>query len=208
MIVLPLAWTLLTVSLWTLGSSQILKQELVKIRYPEILSTAAIDCDCVNISCDYVYWFRSSHDHRKLEFLGKSNNADRTTHGVGVDATRFKFSRQSMSFTLRIINLTEKDTGIYSCVLKDRKNTEMWKPGILLRPGVIPPTLAPKTKPKPPVKSVCRCPTENSSQDGCGSLVLWPSVGLVAALALALICTLYYFSRLPKKCRHHFVKRR
>ncbi|XP_075952241.1 T-cell surface glycoprotein CD8 beta chain [Anarhichas minor] len=206
MILLPLAWTLLTASLWTLGSSQILQREPVKIRYPEILSTEAIECVCVNISCDSVYWFRSIHDQRKVEFLGKCNNADRTNYGANVDTTRFKLSRQSMSFTLRIINVTEEDTGIYSCILKDRQNTEMWKPGILLRPGVVPPTLAPKTKPKPPVKSVCRCPTENPSQDGCSSLVQWLSVGLVAALALALICTLYYFSRLPKKCRHHLVK--
>ncbi|KAM6947108.1 T-cell surface glycoprotein CD8 beta chain [Lycodopsis pacificus] len=207
--VLPLAWTLLTASLWTLGSSQILQREPVKIRYPEILSTEAIECDCTNISCDSVYWFRSIQDHRKLEFLGKCNNADRAYHGHQVDKTRFKLNKQSMSFMLRIINVTENDTGIYSCVLKDRQNTEMWKPGILLRPGVIPPTSAPlpKAKPKPPVKPVCRCPTENPSPDGCGSLVLWPSVGLVTALALALICTLYYFSRLPKKCRHHSVKR-
>lgn len=40
-----------------------------------------------------------------------------------------------MSFPLRIINVTEKDAGIYSCVLRDKKNTEMWKTGILLRPG-------------------------------------------------------------------------
>lgn len=40
-----------------------------------------------------------------------------------------------MSFALRIINVTEKDAGIYSCVLKDKKNTEMWKTGTLLQPG-------------------------------------------------------------------------
>ncbi|XP_044031493.1 uncharacterized protein cd8b [Siniperca chuatsi] len=209
MIPLPLVWTLLTVSLWTSGSSQILQQETARVLYPKILSTEVIECDCVNISCDTVYWFRSISNHSKVQFLGKCNNADRATYGEGVETARFKLSRRSsMSFMLRIINVSEADAGIYSCILKDRKNTEMWKPGIFLRPGVIPPTLPPKTKPKPPVKSVCRCSKKNSSQDGCGSLILWPLVGLIAALALALICTLYYFSRLPKKCRHHFVKKR
>ncbi|XP_078104086.1 uncharacterized protein cd8b [Sander vitreus] len=207
MILLPLAWTLLTVSLSTSGSSQILQQEPVNNLYAKILSTEEIGCDWGNISFDSVYWFRSISNHRKVEFLGQCTIV-RPTYGANVDKTRFKFISKSMSFTLRIINVTEEDAGIYSCVLKSRKtNTEIWKPGTLLLPGVTPPTLPPKAKPKPTVKSVCRCPRKKSSQ-GCGSLVLWPLVGLIAALALALICTMYYFSRLPKKCRHHFVKRR
>ncbi|KAM8756801.1 T-cell surface glycoprotein CD8 beta chain isoform 1-T1 [Acanthopagrus schlegelii] len=209
MIPLPLAWTLLTVYLWTpvLGSNLILHQEPPTVLYPKILSTESIECDCGNISCEYVYWFRSISDHSEVQFLGKWNNAGRAHYGEGVDEARFKvYRRNSMSFPLRIINVTEKDAGIYSCVLKDKKNTEMWKTGILLRPGVVPPTLPPKVVPKrrPPT---CRC-TKNSKQEGCGSLILWPLVGLIAALAVALICILYYFSRLPKKCRHHFVKKR
>ncbi|XP_045932087.1 T-cell surface glycoprotein CD8 beta chain [Micropterus dolomieu] len=208
MIPLPLAWTLLTVSLWTSGSSQILQQETVNVLYPKIHSTEVIECDCLNISCDSVYWFRSISSQIILQYLGKCNNADRATYPNGVEEARFRFSKKSTSFMLRIINVTEEDTGIYSCVLKDRKNTEMWKPGIHLRPGVVPPTPPPKTKNKPPANSVCRCSKKSSSQDGCGYLILWPLVGLIAALALALICILYYFSRLPKKCRHHFVKKR
>ncbi|XP_029287976.1 uncharacterized protein cd8b [Cottoperca gobio] len=203
MIVLPLAWTLLTASLWTSGSSQILLQEPVNTLYPEILSTQSIECDCAN--GDSVYWFRSISNHNKIQFLGQCNQANRVSYGKDVNQTRFIFrSKSTTSFVLHIMSVTEEDAGTYSCVLSGKKNTETWKPGILLRPGETPPTLPPKTK--PPVKSVCHC--KISSQDGCGSLVLWPLVGLIAALALALICTLYYFSRLPKKCRHRFVKKR
>ncbi|XP_040015048.1 zinc finger matrin-type protein 1 isoform X3 [Xiphias gladius] len=209
MIPLPLAWTLLTVSLWTVGSSQILLQEPVKVLYPKISSQETIECDCVNPSCESVFWFHTNPGHDKVQFLGKHNNADRVTYGAGVSETKFKFRKSgSMSFELSIQGVKEEDTGIYSCVLKGKSNTDTWKPGILLRPGVTPPTSPPKTKPKPPVKSICRCPKKTPSQNGCGSLVLWPLVGLTAVLALALICTLYYFSRLPKKCRHHFAKKR
>ncbi|KAM7006177.1 uncharacterized protein cd8b [Tautogolabrus adspersus] len=242
MIPLTLAWTLLIGSLSTsvLGQSQgpspTLLQESVKVRYPILLSTEGIECDCVNISCDNVYWFHSNPNYQKVQFIGQCNSANRGIYGNGVDEKRFKMSKKStMSFMLRIINVTLEDTGIYSCVLKDRKYTEMWKPGVLLLPGglyaqlsndyfsallshywfeclfglyltVMAPTVPPVTKPKTTVSSVCHCSEGNSSQDGCGSLILWPLVGIIATLALALICILYYFSRLPKKCRHHFVK--
>nr|XP_046240436.1 uncharacterized protein cd8b [Scatophagus argus] len=209
MILLPLAWTLWTVSFWTSGSSLILQQEAVAVFYPPILSTPVVDCECSKFTCNFIYWFRIVSNHSKLEFLGRYNYADRYNHGVGVNQARFKFGRRSSTvFTLHIINVTEEDAGVYSCVLKDRENAEVWKSGILLRPGGVAPTLPPTTKPKPPVKSGCRCTKKNSPQGGCGSLILWPLVGLIGALAVALLCILYYFSRLPKKCRHKFVKKR
>ncbi|XP_026202750.1 T-cell surface glycoprotein CD8 beta chain [Anabas testudineus] len=206
MILLQLAWTLLTVLQWTAdGSSQILQTETV-IVYPKIHSSETMECECINITCDSVYWFRTIPNEGSAKFLGRCNNAERVSHGTDVEQARFKLNKRGMSFVLRIINVTHKDAGIYSCLLKDKNNREMWKPGFLLQPGGTPPTLPPKTKPKPPVKPVCTC-KNNPSQDGCGCLVLWPLVGLIAGLVLAIICTLYYFSRLPKKCRHHFVKR-
>ncbi|XP_020503621.1 T-cell surface glycoprotein CD8 beta chain isoform X1 [Labrus bergylta] len=212
---IPLTLALLIGSLPTsvLGQSQgpspSLLQESVKVQYPKIFSTEIIECDCLNFSCDYVYWFHSNPDQQKVQFIGYCNSANRDSYGIGVDEKRFKITKKSsMSFTLRINNLTEEDTGIYSCVLKGRKNMEVWKSGVLLLPGVMLPTVPVKTKPKPTVRSVCRCSERKSSQDGCGSLILWPLVGIIASLALALIFILYYFSRLPKKCRHHFVKKR
>ncbi|CAB1422824.1 unnamed protein product [Pleuronectes platessa] len=84
MTTLPLAWTLLTVSLCTAGSSQILVQEPVKVLYPEISSLENIECDCIN-SCDSVYWFRRTSLQHDLQFLGKCNTAERVTYGTGVE---------------------------------------------------------------------------------------------------------------------------
>uniref|UniRef100_A0A3P8RTV0 Cd8 beta n=1 Tax=Amphiprion percula TaxID=161767 RepID=A0A3P8RTV0_AMPPE len=194
MILLPLAWALLTASLWKSGSSQTLLEDPITERYPEIHSNETIDCDCVHSHCDFVYWFYSNLNTGKVQFLGKCNNADRDIYGPDVKKGHFKIQKRGgMSFVLRIIDVTEADAGIYSCVLKDKSQNELWKPGVFLRPGVTPPTPPPKIKPKPR-PSFCRCPAKNPP-DGCGSMILWPLVGLVASLALALICTLYYFSR-------------
>ncbi|XP_034442442.1 signal-regulatory protein gamma [Hippoglossus hippoglossus] len=209
MTTLPLAWTLLTVSLWTAGSSQILLQEPVKVLYPAISTQENIECNCIN-SCDSVYWFRRTPHHSDLQFLGKCNNAERVNFGADVDQARFKLSKRgNTAFVLRIDSVKAEDAGTYSCILKDKSGQDTWRPGTVLRPGETPPTAPPKPKPKPPVKSVCRCsPKKKPTHDGCDYLVLWPLVGATAGLALALICTLYYFSRLPKKCRHNFVKMR
>ncbi|KAM4587254.1 signal-regulatory protein gamma [Odontesthes bonariensis] len=204
MIPVLLAWTL-TASVWTLGSSQFQRGDPVNVLYPAISSDETIDCECVNIFCDNVYWFRTVPTEGKLEFLGKCNNAERVTYGE-VNITRYKFSKRGgASFVLRILGVTEADAGIYSCVLKDsRKETEIFRPGFLLRPGETPPTIRPTTKPRP--KMPCRC--KKHPQGSCDSRFLWPLVGLAAGLVLAILFTLYYFSRLPKKCHHHFVKKR
>ncbi len=119
-----------------LGSSLILLQENAKEFYPELLSNVTIECDCVNISCASVLWFRTIPSNNKVQFLGYSNNADRFSHGKDVKAARFKFSRRSNGpYLLRIIKVTQEDEGFYSCVLRDLRGAEVWRPGNLLWPG-------------------------------------------------------------------------
>ncbi|XP_024126310.1 uncharacterized protein cd8b [Oryzias melastigma] len=204
MIPLGPAWILVTVSVWTFGSVEALPRKDFKVLYPPINSNEAVDCHCDQ--CDYALWFRTVPGGSKVEFLGRCNNADRVT-GPFAENKRFKFSRKGLSFELRIINVTAEDTGIYSCILGDNKvKNEMFWPGALLLPGVSPPTLPPTTTTKKPVRPLpCLC---IETFEGCDSQVLWPLVGVLAGLALTIFCTLYYFSRLPKKCRHNFVKKR
>ncbi|XP_077429460.1 uncharacterized protein cd8b isoform X2 [Vanacampus margaritifer] len=197
-----LAWTLLTTCLWSLGSGQFL-QQAASILHPQLLSTQFIQCDCINIICESVIWFRTIPNHNKVQFLGRLNNAKRLVYGDNVDTSRFQLSKKnSEAFTLRIGNVAKEDTGTYSCILKDRKNEELWQPGVLLLPQESLPTKPPES----PRKLDCGC-IKTSAAGDCDSLILWSLVGLATVMMTTLICTLYYFSRLPKKCRHHFVKR-
>lgn len=117
-------------------SGHILLQKPVTVLYPKISSQAVIECDCVNISCKSVLWFRSTRSVGNLQFLGTCNNANRFTHGAGVAKERFQFDKRgTSSFVLRIANVMEEDGGIYSCVLKDMGPTHVWNPGSVLRPG-------------------------------------------------------------------------
>lgn len=113
-----------------------LQKEPAVILYPELLSTKAIDCDCGVFPCDIVHWFRSVSHHGQVQYLGRNNNANRPVHENGVDSKKFLFHRRSStSFTLTVVNMTEEDTGMYSCVLIDKKRNEEWKSGVLLLPG-------------------------------------------------------------------------
>ncbi|XP_015240801.1 PREDICTED: uncharacterized protein LOC107091404 [Cyprinodon variegatus] len=204
----PLAWFLLTTSIWTLSWSQIMPPETTKFVFPKINSTESIDCECSSSDCANVYWYRAVPSVGKVEYIGRCNNAERFVFGPAYEKqqSRFKCSKRSSGFALRIINVNKGDAGIYSCVLTLKDSVEKFNPGTVLRPGEIPPTTPPVTKAKP--KPRCPCNRKTPPQDGCASLVLWPLVGVAVGLALGLLCLLYYFSRLPKKCHHHFVKKR
>lgn len=117
----------------SVGSAPVLFQQKLTVLYPKINSPETIECDCLNYSCDSVFWFRiNSSNH--IDVIGKLNNADRVTWGK-VDSTKYKLNKRSTtSFVLRVNKVTEADKGIYSCVLK-HTNNEVWKPGTLLLPG-------------------------------------------------------------------------
>nr|XP_061788451.1 uncharacterized protein LOC133578220 isoform X1 [Nerophis lumbriciformis] len=196
-----LAWSFLVASLWTSGSAQVLQDSNSKRVYPQLLSAQAIDCDCTNMSCNAAQWFRTLFSSNQVQYLGRINSAERIFHGDDVDPEKFKFSRKRSdeAFTLHVVNVTQDDAGTYSCVSTNKRKQEMWQAGVLLLPGVTPPTFPPDSTPLTPD---CSC----TLQDVCDSLILWSLAGLTSVLMLTLVFTLYYFSRLPRKCRHHFVK--
>nr|XP_057923664.1 uncharacterized protein cd8b isoform X2 [Doryrhamphus excisus] len=135
---LPLAAEaiLLMASLWTSGSGQILLHTEAKFLYPELNSTQIIQCDCVNSTCNSVFWFRALLSHDKVQYLGRMNSADRHYYGNNVEKTRFKMSKKNNeAFMLHIINVAKDDAGSYLCILTDRRNQELWNPGVVFLPG-------------------------------------------------------------------------
>lgn len=114
----------------------ILQQDQLLVLYPELHGNGTIACDCRSSQCDSVYWFRIIPATGQVQFLGKLNNANVFSPGNNVNGRHFESRRKTRtSFLLKIINVTEEDAGVYSCVLKERTAKEVWKSGILLLPG-------------------------------------------------------------------------
>lgn len=211
---LTLAWA--AICFWTSVSSQF-PEKMLLVRYPKISDNETLNCDCNN-RCDEVFWFRSGYETNGsdiFQFLFHASKIERVSYRPGMSKTEidhFKISvRESgttVTFSLRIINVTEKDAGIYSCVFRNQ-NLSLWRPGFQLRPGESPPTSPLVTKSPQKLNPICRCTkNKNNHSKGCGTMVFWPLVGILLGLAVALISTLYYCSRLPRKCRHQFAKKR
>ncbi|XP_052329799.1 uncharacterized protein LOC127910365 isoform X7 [Oncorhynchus keta] len=190
----PLGLVWIMVCLMTTVSCQTLSEPDF-VRYPRINDTEVLTCECSSRSCQTVFWFRTLHNNLDIQFLLLSlNNAGRTNHEASVDKHRFQASKRDggskMTFTLHIINISSEDAGLYTCVLQNQKENELWRPGVLLRPGETRPTLLPVTKPQPQgiPNSIPngRCTKSNyQTPKGCGSKVLWPLVGVLLALAVA-----------------------
>ncbi|KAK1788438.1 hypothetical protein P4O66_016870 [Electrophorus voltai] len=176
------------------------------ILYPSIGSSETLNCKCPDHQCQRVFWYRILHSNDTPQFLVFCNSANTVSYGPGISATRFKTNtdeRSEITYSLRITGLQKDDAGFYSCLLNSQKQRdfkELFPPGYYLRPGEHPPTLAPTVKtPKPTKPRLCR--SNYQPPKGCKPLVLWPSVGVLLALAVALISTLYYFSS-EYTCKH------
>lgn len=181
-------------------------QATSNVFYSKINGTQSLNCECPDHTCQEVFWYRYLESRNTLQFLMYVNSASREQHGENIIVSKFKgtvSTGQKVIYTLRIMELQEDDAGFYSCMFK----TKSFVPaGYYILPGVNPPTVQPPTvKTQKPMKP-CSCKASHYSRKGCEHWVLWPGIGALLLLAITLAGTLYYFSRLPKKCRHRFTK--
>ncbi|KAJ8262929.1 hypothetical protein COCON_G00153860 [Conger conger] len=199
-----LAWT---ACLWAAVIVQSI-QALV-IQYPKLNSNESIHCECTDAKCQAVVWFwHPRHRPSELQYLYYHNVVDNTW---SIDKGKYKGGRKmgwKTVFSLMVIGVAESDAGRYFCQTLLPGSREIPSlPGVELRPGEKAPT-PPPPPPPPKIPLPCRCrPVPKNNPRGCGYLVLWPLMGVLASLAVVLIATLFYFSRLPKKCRHRLVKK-
>ncbi|XDV38415.1 hypothetical protein PO909_007830 [Leuciscus waleckii] len=183
-------------------------QATSNVFYTKINGTQSLNCECPDHTCQEVFWYRYLESTNTLQFLMYVNSAGREKHDENIAASKFKGTVSTVKnvvYTLRIMELQEDDAGLYSCMFKTKNFVPA---GYYIMPGVNPPTVQPPTaKTQKPVKvnKNCFCNKKNSPK-GCEHLVLWPGIGALLLLAITLAGTLYYFSRLPKKCRHRFTK--
>ncbi|XP_018918553.1 uncharacterized protein cd8b [Cyprinus carpio] len=191
--------------IWMAAASLATIQATPYVLYTKINGSETITCECPDHSCQEVFWYRYLERTKTLQFLLYCNSAGRERHGENLSATRFKglvSSGQRVVYTLRITGLQENEIGFYSCMFKTKNTMPV---GYYIMPGVNPPTVQPPTVKTKTPKKTCNCKPPMSPK-GCEQSVLWPGIGALLLLAITLAGTLYYFSRLPKKCRHRFTK--
>ncbi|XP_077050064.1 uncharacterized protein cd8b isoform X1 [Siphateles boraxobius] len=181
-------------------------QATSNVFYSKINGTQILNCECPDHTCQEVFWYRYLESRKTLQFLMYFNSASSEKYGENIPSSKFKCSTstgQKVVYTLRIMEIQEDDAGFYSCLFKTKKVSA----GYYILPGVNPPTVQPPTvkTDQKPVKP-CFCKPNRHSPKGCEHSVLWPGIGALLLLAITLAGTLYYFSRLPKKCRHRFTK--
>lgn len=110
------------------------------ILYPKISGSKSklqLDCNCADFPCQLVSWYRVIASRSEIQYLGKTNTANRPTYGENVDKSKFQFGVKSNSvYTLTIMNVSKEDTGSYSCFLGGRNQLEVkWISVVLLLPG-------------------------------------------------------------------------
>ncbi|XP_076140833.1 uncharacterized protein cd8b isoform X2 [Alosa pseudoharengus] len=198
---LTTAWVTLTLSTVVLAA--------VKESYIRPNDSVALTCECSDTTVQKIYWYRTRQSDDVYEYISFHNAAD--IHNVSKSTKllgRLQSQKSGKTYTLTVKGLQVEDAGWYSCYFPSKTQTEFnsyW-----LRVGEVAPTPSQPPKPKkttkkPKSKSCCSSKRPPDIQ-GCGKWVLWPLSGCLVVLAVFLVAVLCYFSRLPKKCRHRFVK--
>ncbi|KAA0719846.1 hypothetical protein E1301_Tti011727 [Triplophysa tibetana] len=198
----PRVWSCLFV--WTAAATLTTSRATSTILYTKVNGSETLTCKCPDHKCQEVFWYRYLETNNSFEFLLYFNSAGSEKHENNANKHRLRgfLSSGEMIYTLRITGLQTDEAGLYSCMFKTK---HMIPDGYYIRPGVNPPTLHPPTvKPEKPNRSCRSC--KPFAPKGCMSSVLWPGIGALLLLAGILAGTLFYFSRLPKKCRHPFAK--
>ncbi|XP_048859498.1 T-cell surface glycoprotein CD8 beta chain [Brienomyrus brachyistius] len=197
------------VSVWTAVTFHVL--HALEVQYPALDTFHTVSCECNQEKCQAVLWFRKRHDRSQteMEFLLYYNNANRTEYAERKLKDSFKGDQKGswrITYNLKIMSVKKEDAGLYFCLLQGSNSLGLGNNGVELRPGETPPTSAPPVATMP--KKPCQCRNlKQPEQKECSRKVLWPLVGVLLSLSVVLFSTLYYFSRLPKKCRHRFAKK-
>ncbi|KAJ8395577.1 hypothetical protein AAFF_G00030580 [Aldrovandia affinis] len=196
------------VCVWTAEAAQ----ELCTL-YTDQKPSESLHCSKdIQKPCSIVSWCRKLHGQDEFQFLLSHTIGGKTTYSSQFNQTKFKggLRDNNSKFTLTILSLEKGDTGLYFCVLQCNGAYHLGSYVTDLRAGDRPPTLPPpSTTQKTKRIAPCPCPDKGKSRakQGCSHLVVWPLVAVLLSLAIVVIATLFYFSRLPKKCRHHFLKK-
>ncbi|XP_028660486.1 uncharacterized protein cd8b [Erpetoichthys calabaricus] len=205
-------WIVFWVALWNIVASF---TQTSTIQYVKLKNNINIMCPAKDEkeAEKGAYWYRQRNGTQKFEFVIHISVISRETRGPGI-TNRFKGSkRDSMkpTFTLKISDLHEEDIATYYCALFTQTNLTMESMTKLILGDQ--PTTPPPIRSTVRTKKYCVCRNLNSNNlkskgAYCLPKILGPLLGTAAVLCILLVCTLYYFSKLPKKCRHGMITKK
>ncbi|KAG5272870.1 hypothetical protein AALO_G00170190 [Alosa alosa] len=197
---LTTAWVTLTLSTVVLAA--------VKELYIRPNDSVPLACECSDKTIQKIFWYRTRQSDDVYEYISFHNAADHSNITINKKLLgRLVSQKSGQTYTLTVKGLQVEDAGWYSCFFLSKTQTEFnsyW-----LRVGEVAPTPSQPPKPKTTTKkskSCCSSKRPPEGIQGCGKWVLWPLSGCLVVLAVFLVAVLCYFNRLPKKCRHQFVK--